>query len=50
MALYLWYVMPLAGFRWEYVAAIIGMTFAAVVCFQAADIYRSRCFAASCAR
>ena len=44
MALYLWYVMPLAGFRWEYVAAIIGMTFAAVVCFQAADIYQVQVF------
>jgi Undecaprenyl-phosphate glucose phosphotransferase len=44
VALYLWYVMPLAGFRWEYVAAIIGMTFAAVVCFQAADIYQVQMF------
>ena len=44
VALYLWYVMPLAGFHWEYVAAIIGMTFAAVVCFQAADIYQVQVF------
>jgi Undecaprenyl-phosphate glucose phosphotransferase len=44
VALYLWYVMPLAGFRWEYVAAIIGMTFATVVCFQAADIYQVQVF------
>ena len=44
VALYLWYVMPLAGFRWEYVAAIIAMTVAAVVCFQAADIYQVQVF------
>ncbi|MFL6836550.1 MAG: undecaprenyl-phosphate glucose phosphotransferase [Bradyrhizobium sp.] len=44
VALYLWYVMPLAGFRWEYVAAIIGMTVAAVICFQAADLYQVQVF------
>src|ERR1700761_242612 len=38
VALYLGYVVRLSGFRWEYVAAIFGMTAAAVVCFQAADI------------
>src|SRR5262245_1545085 len=35
VSLYLAYVMPLAGFRWEYIVAILGMTIAAVVCFQA---------------
>ena len=40
IALYFGYVVPLTGFRWEYVAAIFGMTVAAVICFQAADIYR----------
>jgi Undecaprenyl-phosphate glucose phosphotransferase len=44
VALYLWYVVPLAGFHWEYVAAIIGMTVSAVVCFQAADIYQVEVF------
>jgi Undecaprenyl-phosphate glucose phosphotransferase len=44
VALYLWYVTPLAGFRWEYVAAIIGMTIAAVICFQAADLYQVQVF------
>ena len=36
--------MPLAGFHWEYVAAIFGMTVAAVICFQAADIYQVQVF------
>jgi exopolysaccharide biosynthesis polyprenyl glycosylphosphotransferase len=44
VALYLGYVMPLAGFHWEYVAAIFGMTATAVVCFQAADIYQVQVF------
>src|SRR5260221_10768102 len=44
IALYLGYVVPLAGFHWEYVAAIFGMTAAAVVCFQAADIYQVQVF------
>src|SRR3979490_2381507 len=44
IALYLGYVMPLNGFRWEYVAAIFGMAAVAVVCFQAADIYQVQVF------
>jgi len=40
IALYIGYVVPLSGFRWEYVAAISAMTASAVVCFQAADIYQ----------
>ncbi len=44
MALYFGYVVPLAGFHWEYVAAIFGMTATAVVCFQAADIYEVQIF------
>jgi len=44
IVLYLGYVAPLAGFRWEYVAAILIMTLAAVVCFQAADIYDVQIF------
>src|SRR4051794_28711085 len=39
IAIYLFYVVPLSGFYWEYVAAILAMTAAAVICFQAADIY-----------
>jgi Undecaprenyl-phosphate glucose phosphotransferase len=44
IALYLAYVVPLSGFRWEYVAAIFGMTATAVICFQAADIYDVQVF------
>jgi Undecaprenyl-phosphate glucose phosphotransferase len=44
IALYLGYVVPLTGFRWEYVAAIFGMSATAVVCFQAADIYEVQVF------
>ncbi|MBR0695795.1 undecaprenyl-phosphate glucose phosphotransferase [Bradyrhizobium lablabi] len=44
ISLYLAYVMPLAGFRWEYIAAILGMTAATVVCFQAADLYQVQVF------
>ena len=39
IALYFGYVVRLGGFHWEYVAAILGMTATAVICFQAADIY-----------
>src|SRR6201996_7553790 len=42
--LYLGYVAPLAGFHWEYVAAILMMTLAAVICFQASDIYDVQIF------
>jgi Undecaprenyl-phosphate glucose phosphotransferase len=44
IALYLGYMAPLAGFRWEYVAAIFGMTVTAVICFQASDIYDVQIF------
>ena len=44
IVLYLGYVAPLAGFHWEYVAAILMMTLAAVICFQAADIYDVQIF------
>src|SRR5258708_10565552 len=44
VTLYLGYVVPVTGFHWEYVAAIFGMTAAAVVCFQAADIYQVQVF------
>src|SRR3984957_8670334 len=42
--LYLGYVSRLAGFHWEYVAAIFGMAAAAVICFQASDIYEVQIF------
>ncbi len=44
IALYLGFVVPLAGFRWEYAVSIFGMTATAVVCFQAADIYQVQVF------
>src|SRR5229473_3149974 len=44
VALYLGYVVPLSGFHWEYIAAILGMTATAVLCFQAADIYEVQVF------
>ena len=44
IALYVGYVMPLTGFRWDYLAAILAVATAAVVCFQAADIYQVQLF------
>jgi Undecaprenyl-phosphate glucose phosphotransferase len=44
VGLYIGYVVPLDGFRWEYVAAILGMAATAVVCFQASDIYQVQVF------
>ncbi|WP_035721010.1 undecaprenyl-phosphate glucose phosphotransferase [Bradyrhizobium sp. ARR65] len=44
LAIYFGYVVPLDGFRWEYVAAIFAMTIATVICFQAADIYQVQVF------
>ena len=46
VALYLGYVAPTDGFRWEYIAAILVMTLAAVICFQAAEIYDVQVFRA----
>src|SRR5258707_369236 len=39
IALYFGYVARLSGFNWQYIAAILAMAAAAVMCFQAADIY-----------
>jgi Undecaprenyl-phosphate glucose phosphotransferase len=44
VVLYLGYVVPLGDFRWEYVAAIFGITITAVICFQASDIYDVQTF------
>src|ERR1700740_546967 len=44
IAIYLGYVMPLSGFRWEYIAAICAMSATAVVCFQAAVFYEVQVF------
>jgi Undecaprenyl-phosphate glucose phosphotransferase len=44
VVLYLGYVARTDGFNWGYVAAIIGMTVTAVICFQASDIYQVQIF------
>jgi Undecaprenyl-phosphate glucose phosphotransferase len=44
IALYRWYLVPLDGFRWEFIAAIFAITLSAVICFQAADIYDVQIF------
>src|ERR1700761_3618592 len=44
VALYFAYVVPLSNFNWDYVGAIFAMSAAAVVCFQASDIYQVQVF------
>jgi Undecaprenyl-phosphate glucose phosphotransferase len=44
ISLYLVFVAPISGFHWEYIAAIFGMTAAAVISFQAADLYEVQVF------
>jgi Undecaprenyl-phosphate glucose phosphotransferase len=44
VALYFVYVVPLSSFNWDYVGAIFAMSVAAVVCFQASDIYQVQVF------
>jgi Undecaprenyl-phosphate glucose phosphotransferase len=44
VALYIGYVARISGFQWGYIVAIFGMTAAAVVCFQASDIYEVQVF------
>jgi Undecaprenyl-phosphate glucose phosphotransferase len=44
IALYLGYVARTDGFSWSYMAGIIGMAVAAVISFQASDIYQVHIF------
>ncbi|MCP4615257.1 MAG: undecaprenyl-phosphate glucose phosphotransferase [Bradyrhizobium sp.] len=44
IAIYFLYAVPISGFHWEYIAAILGMTAAAVISFQAADLYDVQIF------
>ena len=44
IGLYFAYVVRLTGFHWEFIAAILGMTVTAVICFQASDIYQVQIF------
>jgi Undecaprenyl-phosphate glucose phosphotransferase len=42
--IYVAYVVPLDGFEWHYVAAILGVAVLAMLAFQAADIYQVQAF------
>src|SRR5882757_9660311 len=44
LALYFGYVVPRSGLHWEYILAILAVNMAAVICFQAADIYQVQVF------
>src|SRR5882757_10480122 len=44
LTLYFGYVVPRSGLHWEYILAILMMNAAAVICFQAADIYQVQVF------
>ncbi len=44
IALYLGYVTRIDGFHWSWLAAILGMTMTAIMCFQAAGIYEVQVF------
>jgi Undecaprenyl-phosphate glucose phosphotransferase len=44
VALYLGYVTRIDGFSWSYIATILAVAAAAVICFQAADIYDIQIF------
>jgi len=44
IALYLGYVIPISGFDWKYIGAILVMGATTVICFQAAEIYDVQAF------
>src|SRR5215510_2707140 len=44
IGIYFGHVVPISGFHWEYLAAILAMTAATVICFQAADLYQVQMF------
>jgi Undecaprenyl-phosphate glucose phosphotransferase len=44
IAVYVGYVVQMDGFSWSYIAAIVSVAAAAVLCFQAADIYDVQVF------
>jgi Undecaprenyl-phosphate glucose phosphotransferase len=44
ISIYLVYAARISGFHWEYIAAILAMTVAAVISFQAADLYEVQMF------
>src|SRR5215470_7617214 len=44
VGIYFAYVVPISGFHWEYIAAILAMNATTVICFQAADLYQVQFF------
>ncbi len=44
LTVYIGYVVPIDGFEWHYVAAILGIAALAMLAFQAADIYQVQAF------
>lgn len=46
IVLYFGYVTPISGFAWEYITAIVAMSVAAVICFEASDVYQIHIFRA----
>src|ERR1700751_5613186 len=44
ISIYLVYAVPISGFYWGCIAAIFGITAAAVISFQAADLYEVQIF------
>jgi Undecaprenyl-phosphate glucose phosphotransferase len=43
-ALYVWYVIPVEGFEWHYLATIAGIATLSMLAFQTADIYQVQAF------
>jgi len=43
-AIYFAYVVPVEGFEWHYVAAILGIATLALIAFQVADVYQVQAF------
>jgi Undecaprenyl-phosphate glucose phosphotransferase len=43
-AIYLWYVVPIDGFEWHYLAGIAGIATLAMLAFQSVDIYQVQAF------
>ncbi len=44
LAVYVGYVVPVDGFEWHYVGAILGIATLALLAFQAADVYQVQAF------
>jgi Undecaprenyl-phosphate glucose phosphotransferase len=44
LAVYLAYVVPIEGFEWRYLGAILGISVLAMLAFQTADIYQVQAF------